>query len=423
MFDLSKQLKNFAEEAVEKLNSHRVKHGPTIGDMYEGLTKEILKYINLSQYGMKVCKGFIQVDDEISPQIDLMIVKGDGEKIPNTDAFIYTVDKVVAVIEVKKNLHFKEINLAYANLNSALQLANKYYKNKGNNELNFYTRPVEEFKALYGHYPDSRCGEMTFEKIFIYNTLVAESLLPLRIAIGYNGFKSEKSFRRGIAGIYNDKELVAGYGAKNMPNLIICGDFSCVKTNGMPYMGHWSNTNGWSFLATSNSNAFLLLLEIIFDRIELITSKNIDRGQDDNQELLAPLIYAFPIRFNNGVAWNYVSFADIEIASTIRDKKWAPVLISKMQHELIDLISASGRINLSSDIITNFIKKNNIENFSEVLGHLVSNNLVADIDGDLMISPAKIKTALIDGELYCASNVGRTFEKWLQQFQQNSVMK
>lgn len=422
MFDLSKKLKMLAEEAVEKLNSHRIKHGPTIGDMYEGLTKEILNHINLNQYGMKICKGFIQVDDEMSPQIDLMIVKGDGEKIPNTDYFIYTIDKLVAVIEVKKNLYLKEINSAYTALNAALHLANKYYRRQSHNELKFYTRPAEEFKALYGHYPASECGEMTFEKIFIYKTLIDESLSPLRIAIGYNGFKSEKTFRKGIAGIYNNKELVPGYGAKNMPNLITCGDFSCVKTNGMPYIGHWSKI-GWSFLATSNSNPFLLLLEVICDRIELITSEKIDRGQDDNQEVLTPLMSAFPVGVDEGVAWSYSSFENIEMESTIRDKKWAPVPINKIQHKLIDLISISGRINLSSDVIIDFINKNNIKNFSEVLGHLVSNNLVADIDGDLMIAPAEVKTALIDGELYCASNVGRIFEKWIQQFHQNSVMK
>lgn len=414
MFDLSKKLKMFAEEATEKLNSHRVKHGPTIGDMYEGLTKEILNRIDLNKYGMKICKGFIQLDNEMSAQIDLMIVKGDGEKIPNTDAFIYSIDKLVAVVEVKKNLYLKEINSAYTALNSTFDLANKYYRNKKNNELKFYTRPVEEFKALYGHYPDSKSGEMTFEKIFIYNTLIDESLFPLRIAIGYNGFKSEKSFRKGIVRIYDDKKLVSGYGARNMPNIIICGDFSCLKTNGMPYIGHWSKI-GWSFLATSNSNPFILLLEIIFDRIELITSEKIDRGQDDHQEELAPLMSAFPVKFNEGVAWNYASFEDIEIESTIRDKRWAPVPINKLQHELIDLISTSGRISISSDIMVDFIKKNNIKDFTEVLDHLVSNNLVADIDGDLMIAPAKIKTAIVDGGYYCASNVGGIFEKWINR--------
>jgi hypothetical protein len=45
----------------------------------------------------------------LSRQIDVMVVHGDGERIPHTDHWIYPVNKVIAVIEVKKSPYKKDL--------------------------------------------------------------------------------------------------------------------------------------------------------------------------------------------------------------------------------------------------------------------------------------------------------------------------
>ena len=82
-----------------------IKHGPTIGDMYEGLTKEMLNKAIFKDLNLKVCSGFIcNRENELSKQIDCMIVVGDGIEIPYIKAYKYDISQVIAVIEVKKDL-------------------------------------------------------------------------------------------------------------------------------------------------------------------------------------------------------------------------------------------------------------------------------------------------------------------------------
>jgi hypothetical protein len=82
----------------ESLAKHQVKHGPTIGDMYEGLTQKGLRQ-NLPA-AFKVVSGFARTaDGTISNQIDCMVVVGEGEPVPNTHRWIYPVDRVIAVVE------------------------------------------------------------------------------------------------------------------------------------------------------------------------------------------------------------------------------------------------------------------------------------------------------------------------------------
>lgn len=111
-------LESLMVQGVDKINSfHDIKHPSTIGDMYEGLTKELLNKAIFKDLDLKVCSGFIyNGENELSKQIDCMIVVGDGIKLPYSETFKYNINQVIAVIEVKKDLFGKELDLAYKNL-------------------------------------------------------------------------------------------------------------------------------------------------------------------------------------------------------------------------------------------------------------------------------------------------------------------
>src|SRR5690349_3428508 len=93
------------------LAEQNVKHAPTIGDMYEGLTKELLERAIPPNLGLRLVDGFIiGVDGKPGNQIDAMLVMGDkGRQIPKTTKWEWPIADVLAVFEVKKNLYAADL--------------------------------------------------------------------------------------------------------------------------------------------------------------------------------------------------------------------------------------------------------------------------------------------------------------------------
>ena len=95
---------------------------------------------------------------------------------------------------------------------------------------------------------------MLYEVItMIYHALVMECFLPARIIFGYDGFNNERSLReKFVEYIYNqisEDGYAKGFGAVSLPNLIICGENTLVKTNGFPYVVGL-NTDDWLLYAS-----------------------------------------------------------------------------------------------------------------------------------------------------------------------------
>lgn len=116
------EIKNKGIEEIEQFL--KIGHNSMIGNMYEGLTKEMAEKSLFDGMDLKVASGKItnQVDGKISKQIDCMIVIGEGTEIPYTKDYIYDIDQVIMVIEVKKNLYSKELSDGYDNLRSVTSL-------------------------------------------------------------------------------------------------------------------------------------------------------------------------------------------------------------------------------------------------------------------------------------------------------------
>ena len=67
----------FIEEERKKLDQFDLKHGPTIGSMYEGLTADVLNKAIPPHLDFRIESGVIYDDTNImTGEIDCMIVRG-----------------------------------------------------------------------------------------------------------------------------------------------------------------------------------------------------------------------------------------------------------------------------------------------------------------------------------------------------------
>lgn len=255
-----------------------IKHPGIIGDMYEGLTKDILDKSIFIGLDLNVRAGKIKNSkNELSGEIDCMVVVGEGEKIPYTDKYIYDSSKVVAVIQVKKNLYSKDIKDSYENLRTVIDVT-EYREGEP-----YHGRLLRDSWRLICKEELPKRDELDklpIEKEMIYHSLLSEAFYPARIVWGYNGFKSEFALRESFTEYLesnistSEENKVMGFGPLSFPSLIICDKFSLIKSNGMPFASPLDKDGWWPFYVSSFENPLYFLLEIIWTRLHYMFKSN-----------------------------------------------------------------------------------------------------------------------------------------------------
>ena len=183
------------DRGVEKIEPYLgIGHNPIIGDMYEGLTKKLMEKAVFKDFDMHVVSGKItNKSGEFSRQIDCMIVIGPGNKIPFTNEYIYEINSVIAVVEVKKNLFSSELSSAYDNLRSVVDIATPDKDIRINLLRDAFTGISKTELPEY-----EQVSELEERLQLLYHSLIVECALPLRVIFGYDGFADEFSLRRPV---------------------------------------------------------------------------------------------------------------------------------------------------------------------------------------------------------------------------------
>src|SRR5688572_6928037 len=76
-------------------------HMPMLGDMYEGLARDVLNKAVFEGLNLNVVEGKIRFKDgRLSGQLDCMIIEGGGEQLPYTNHYLCDIEKVIAIFEV-----------------------------------------------------------------------------------------------------------------------------------------------------------------------------------------------------------------------------------------------------------------------------------------------------------------------------------
>jgi hypothetical protein len=278
-------LTKLMEEEKRRLDEDDIKHGVTIGKMYEGhFKKVVLKRALPEGVNLNITGGFISIPGpkglKYSRQIDCMLVRTTEREIPYTDDYVCDIENVVAVFEIKKTLYGKDLKSAFEHSKSIRDLELEYLQSRKTYPM--MALDTERVLSALAHTINIRFDTIeTAEEILdgteleILHNLLLESWGILRVVFGYNGYESEQSFREKLAEQISDV-VVAGqasngsgtnlYSPGSFPQLIVSGKYSLCKMNGLPYMAEEIDER-WPFYASTNFNPLNILLEYLWMRL------------------------------------------------------------------------------------------------------------------------------------------------------------
>ena len=380
-----------------------IKHGPTIGDMYEGLTKEMMDKAIFKNLDLKVCSGFIfNGENELSKQIDCMVVVGDGIKIPYSQDYKYCINQVIAVIEVKKDLFGKEMDSAYKNLLSVRNII------KPDHDMT-----IDIIEQAYENVTGAKLPErqkidkLTEAEQYLYHAIVVESYMPIRITFGYGGFSTEKSLRDAFIEYMSKNLKVKGYGVTSIPSLIIANERTIIKTNGIPFAISSENQKPgeWLVLGSANRAPIFFLLYLIWTRLYYLFPDLPEEIFDNTEIPINPLMKAK----GGKTGWEY-TFIDVELEDSNEELR-KPLEITLMSNALLKMIEKGYSITVDDKCMIEECKKNG-EDYNKVIEDLLY-KLIIYVDNNVVgILPETWMTVIYNGNYFFGDNFNNRMIQW-----------
>lgn len=414
-------LNEFSHKEQELLKTYDiVKHPGIIGDMYEGLTKEILDKSIFEGLGLKVRAGkIINSKKELSGEIDCMLVVGDGEKIPYTDKYIYDSSKVIAVIQVKKNLYTKDIQDSFENLKSVIDVTEE------RDGEEYHGRLIRSSYRMICREELPRredLKKLPFEKQMIFHHLTLEAFYPARIVWGYNGFKSEFSLRESFIGflesrISTPEKKFKGFDPLGFPNLIICDKYSLVKNNGIPFGYPINEDLWWPFMVSSYENPVYFFLEIIWTRLHFMYGISSEIfGEDLTVDEMHGFLLARAKETPEIKGWEYyyVHMKEEDLSEPLNHKDWEPTFLDACQFVIMDELCRKEELRYNEDP--------QFEPFISDSGYTVETFLKSMRDTGLVHTDNEVLKLITeqcvcgvspDGKYYAGDNKTGRVERWV----------
>lgn len=410
------------ERAV--LDAVKISHRPTIGDMYEGLSQELLERAVPPQLGLQVVRGFISDGSVgLSGQIDCMLVQGAGTPIPYSDSHVWHVSNVLAVFEIKKTLYGSELKEAFEHLNEVRDVEKSYNRTLAGRDEKIDIRTAlrafaETTKTVAP--PLSELSALPWHRQIIFHTLVGEHTGPLRIIIGFHGFKSEHNFRKALYEYLYSNLRTPGFGVGNFPQLVVSGDYSLVKANGQPYSSPLIEDDWWPFYFSTAVNPVLLLLEIIWTRLDRIFGVGGLWGEDLELEVPHAFLLAKGGRDDAGnPGWHYqwVNSKPSNLRELGDVEDWQPATLTIEQYAIVTMLCRGRAVRFDEAWINDFLDEHQVSDKPAFWGALLDTGLVAgSSDGsELVLITRNCQTAILpDGRYVAAENNTGRLTRWIR---------
>ncbi|MDQ1166416.1 DUF6602 domain-containing protein [Flavobacterium sp. SORGH_AS_0622] len=416
-------LEEFKNNGLEQIatNDRDISHTVTIGNMYEGLTAEILDKAIFDGLNLKIVKNsFIYNDsNKLSKEMDCMIVIGNGTKLSFTDQFKYHISDVVAVIQVKKKLYKDAISDAHQNLKSVIDISEPR-----DGEIYMNRILSDSYRLLVGKKIPTKedLPKLPFRDQILYNFLLMQSFWPIRIVIGYDTYKTENALREGFVSHLEDvtKDGTApDYSPISFPDLIISGKNSIIKNVGMPFCLPLDNNMDfyWEILQTTNKSPMYLLLEMIWTRISYRFSLGSEIfGDDFAPESFHRFLSCRDKKIdhsNFGWEYNYYSFTDQQLSILPDNFEWEPVEIDSNESILMMGLIKLQNLTLNKKDAA-FFEEKNIK-IEDLVDSLVKKRLVYKEKDTLFLLLDLPILAFGNGKNYVGENKSGEMTSWMRK--------
>ncbi|MGY1453829.1 DUF6602 domain-containing protein [Streptomyces sp. SS8] len=416
-------LSGILRDELPKLDSSPVKHAPTIGDMYEGLSSELLNRALPDGLGLRIVSGFARDGRGcLSGQLDCMIVRGEGEQVPYTDSHVWHVKDIIAVIEVKKRLYSAELSDAFAQLRLVSEIEDSYYRS-GDEELDgpdYSLAPsIRTFAEMTGRVAWDAEGPaaLPYEEEALLHALALEQVTAIRVILGMHGFKSERSFRSSMVDYLEQNIGNIGFGPTNFPQLIISGGYSLVKTNGRPFMAPLVD-GWWPFYFSTPENPLRLLLEFIWTRLDEMYGFGQQLWGEDLETEVGRNLLSFRAACVDGrKGWQVQAHqVDDETLNEIpATKQWGPEFIGFEEYAILLMLCQGKEVRCDDPAILSWLESRGVE-IDDVRNRLLETRLVASSGEMLKLITKECGLAILPGgEYVAAENSTGRLNRWLSR--------
>ena len=354
-------LQALKQEEEKRLSAFpTIPHAPTIGDIYEGATRKLLDMAIFDGLDLKIREGFIRNSrGDTSRQIDCMVVTGEGQKVPNTDHYLYDIPNVFAIVEVKKTLYGDELA---DSLDWSRDFDKRISEPPSTQKIDLIR---DAWRSITGQELPERkdIDSLPFHLEMIYRTLVVEACTPLRIFIGYEGYVNENGFRKGfikyLAEIKESGKVFLG-GPRTFPDLMICRNSTIFKLNGMPYSSEITPRGFWCYLGSRGNNPLYILLEFLWTRLSYgFSLSSVIFGDDLEMEGVNPLLFIKTIKEGDekmGWAYEYREMPEGELNEGNTSIPWEPAEISKVEFSILSTLKKKDEIDENDLQLNAYIK-------------------------------------------------------------------
>ena len=425
ILDISNLLRSFADKEVQVLEEAKIRHAPTIGEMYEGLTADILDRTIPPGLDLQVVSGFAEDHmGQLSNQIDCMLVRGEGTPVPYTSKFKWHIKDVIAVIEVKKDLFSKGLDEAYHQLRGVQETYSSWIQNNKGGGKYDVTPSRRAFSEITGTVAPSyeQLSSLPPELEHIFHAVMGDQFAPIRIAFGYGGFSSEYGLRKGFLKFLEDKTLQHGYGPHAFPQQIVAGGASLVKFSGHPYRSAM-NEDKMLLMASSAANPLLIMLELIWTRLSYIQPMPELFGEDLRLEGFSPLLWANLAEHPNNpgqYGWmltaNNYSKKELDESPDFRDRE--PNELTPEQFMIMKQLCQKETIDVTDPELRACATHAGL-NFEEFIDSLIDTRLVARNGDILELTTVECACVILpDGRYVAADNNTGRLTRWVDRLMQ-----
>lgn len=407
---------------LEAFKAHHLSQMPSFGEirnpgmfgaMYEGLTQDILSKALPEGNDLRVVTGKVRNSKgETSRQLDCMITLGEGEKLPFTEYYIYPADRVLMIVEVKKTLLGSE-------LSDAMDLFQHFWA-----EISEPVRPQtkilhDAWQTVTGTKLPDHCeaGKLPLHLEMLYHTLLIEACMPLRVVLGYEGYKDEWTLREGFYDWMNRKagditESRYRLNLNTFPNLVICGQSCIAKLDGLPYSAPIRGDGFLCWLGSRGCNPMQSLLEMLWTRLAPLAGGGPEIfGDDLDDEGINPFIFAKAskgdlVGLPENLGWIYecIPLNRTQLAEGNKIRHWEPLELSDGETILMTILGNEGCLDLTDVPTRNFFDQRGVQ--PEPFCQKLVKARIATFDGRMLelLTEACTTVMLPDGRNLVADN-------------------